>query len=108
MLPPRSLDQSCPESHARCEPSWLSPRRNSCVLPFFQLIFPLSLFSLVALPLMTFPGSMRVITPEGGRERATGGRRGRGRGGSEGFHRMRRRRLADAKSSARSLMIPRL
>lgn len=78
MLPPRSLDQSCPESHARCEPSWLSPRRNSCVLPFFQLIFPLSLFSLVALPLMTFPGSMRVITPEGGRERETGGGGGGG------------------------------
>lgn len=39
-------------------------------------LFPLSLFSLVALPLMTFPGSMRVVTPGGGR-----GRRGGGGGG---------------------------
>lgn len=60
-------------------------------------LFPLSVFSLVSFPydISGIYASYNI------------GGRGEGKG-SEGFHRMRRRRLADTNSSARSLMIPRL
>lgn len=82
MLPPRSLDQSCPESHARCEPSWLSSSSQffPC-LPVPSSIYfhflPLCIFALQFLfLLMTFPGSMRTVVTQSGGERREEGRGG--------------------------------
>lgn len=92
MLPPRSLDQSCPESHARCEPSWLSSSSQffPCLHQFISIFASLYFRSVVSFSPYDISGIYaNSCNTVGGRE--AGGGEGRG---SEGFHRMRRRRLA--------------
>lgn len=92
MLPPRSLDQSCPESHARCKPSWLSSSTFSRVFLVYHVYFHLSILR----PLLLLSIISRIYS--------SSTRHG---GFSDGFRRMRRRRHVQATSSARSPVIPR-
>lgn len=93
MLPPRSLDQSCPESHARCEPSWLSSSSQffPCLHQFISIFASLYFRSVVSFSPYDISGIYANSCNTSGGERREGGRGGEG---SEGFHRMRRRRLA--------------